>query len=98
MGKIFDALEKFTKETGSPKSDKIRNSDYEVLMQFDASTGKIDMADPEVLKDARGVKRLMTYRLINDDGTLHDVQDIRDSTGTKPQARVMHSTGHSPRR
>jgi exopolysaccharide/PEP-CTERM locus tyrosine autokinase len=70
VGKIFDALEKFTKEAGPPKSDKIRNSDYDVLMQFDLSTGKIDMADPEVLKDARGVKRLMTYRLINDDGTL----------------------------
>jgi exopolysaccharide/PEP-CTERM locus tyrosine autokinase len=70
VGKIFDALEKFTKETGPVKSDKIRNSDYEVLMQFDASTGKIDMADPEVLRDARGVKRLVTYRLINEDGTL----------------------------
>jgi exopolysaccharide/PEP-CTERM locus tyrosine autokinase len=70
VGKIFDALEKFTMETGPTRSDKVRNSDYEVLMQFDASTGKIDMADPEVLKDARGVKRLVTYRLINDDGTL----------------------------
>jgi exopolysaccharide/PEP-CTERM locus tyrosine autokinase len=70
VGKIFDALEKFTKETGPTRSDKIRNSDYEVLIQFDESTGKIDMAHPEVLKDARGVKRLMTYRLINDDGTL----------------------------
>jgi exopolysaccharide/PEP-CTERM locus tyrosine autokinase len=70
VGKIFDALEKFTKETGPTRSDKIRNSDYEVLMQFDASTGKIDMAAPEVLKDARGVQRLVTYRLINDDGTL----------------------------
>jgi exopolysaccharide/PEP-CTERM locus tyrosine autokinase len=70
VGKIFDALEKFTKEAGPPKSGKIRNSDYDVLMQFDRSTGRIDMANPEVLKDARGIKRLMTYRLINDDGTL----------------------------
>ena len=70
MGKIFDALEKFTKEAGPSKSDKIKDSDYDVLMQFDASTGKIDIHNPEVLKDARGVKRLMTYRLINDDGTL----------------------------
>ncbi len=70
MGKIFDALEKFTKETGPPKSDKIRHSDYDVLKQFDKSTGRIDMNNPVVLKDARGIKRLMTFRLINDDGTL----------------------------
>jgi exopolysaccharide/PEP-CTERM locus tyrosine autokinase len=70
VGKIFDALEKFSKEGGAPKSDKIRNADYEVLRQFDESTGKIDIDDPEYLKDAEGIKRLMTYRLINDDGTL----------------------------
>ena len=70
MGKIFDALEKFTKETGAPKSDKLKDADYDVLMQFDESTGKIDMADPGVLKDAKGIKRLMTYRLINDNGTV----------------------------
>ena len=70
MGKIFDALEKFTKETGTPRLERIKNSDYEVLMQFDESTGKIDIDSPEVLKDARGIKRLMTYRLINDNGTL----------------------------
>jgi exopolysaccharide/PEP-CTERM locus tyrosine autokinase len=70
VGKIFDALEKFSKETGPSKSDRLRHSDYDVLMQFDASTGRIDLADPEVLKDANGIKRLMTYRLINDDGTL----------------------------
>jgi exopolysaccharide/PEP-CTERM locus tyrosine autokinase len=70
VGKIFDALEKFGKEAGAPTSDKIRSSDYDVLMQFDKSTGRIDMTNPVVLKDARGIKRLMTYRLINDDGTL----------------------------
>ncbi len=70
MGKIFDALEKFSKESGAPGLDKIRSSDYEVLMQFDKSTGRIDMHSPAVLKDAGGIKRLMTYRLINDNGTL----------------------------
>jgi exopolysaccharide/PEP-CTERM locus tyrosine autokinase len=70
VGKIFDALEKFGKEAGAPKSEKIRSSDYDVLMQFDKSTGRIDMTSPAVLKDAHGIKRLMTYRLINDDGTL----------------------------
>jgi exopolysaccharide/PEP-CTERM locus tyrosine autokinase len=70
VGKIFDALEKFSKESGASRSDKIRNADYEVLMQFDESTGKIDIDNPQYLKDAKGIKRLMTYRLINDDGTL----------------------------
>jgi capsular exopolysaccharide synthesis family protein len=39
-------------------------------MKFDESTGKIDIDNPQFLKDAKGIKRLMTYRLINDDGTL----------------------------
>ena len=70
MGKIFDALEKFSKESGVPRSNKIKNSDYGVLMHFDESTGKLDIHNPEFLKDARGIKRLMTYRLINENGTL----------------------------
>jgi hypothetical protein len=70
VGKIFDALEKFGKERGSPASDRIKDSDYEALMQFDESTGKIDVSHPKIANDAIAFKRLMTYRLINDDGTL----------------------------
>ena len=70
MGKIFDALEKFGKERGGPVADRIKNSDYEALMQFDDATGKIDIRNPKIARDSIAFKRLMTYRLINDDGTL----------------------------
>jgi len=70
VGKIFDALEKFSKELGGPASDRVKDSDYEALMQFDEATGKIDMADPKIAKDPQVLNRLKTYRLIKDDGTL----------------------------
>ena len=70
MGKIFDALEKFSKERGGPVSERVKDSDYEALMQFDEATGRIDVTDPKIAKDPRVLKRLKTYRLINDDGTL----------------------------
>ena len=70
MGKIFDALEKFSKERGAAVSDRIKDSDYEALMQFDDATGRIDIENPKVVKDPAVLKRLKTYRLINEDGTL----------------------------
>ena len=70
MGKIFDALEKFSKERGDTASDRIKDSDYEALMQFDEATGKIDIKNPKIASDSIAFKRLMTYRLINDNGTL----------------------------
>jgi len=70
VGKIFDALEKFSKERGDNVPDRIRHSDYEALMQFDDTTGKIDIENPKIARDPRVLKRLKTYRLINDDGTL----------------------------
>ena len=70
MGKIFDALEKFSKERGAAVSDRIKDSDYKTLMQFDDATGRIDIENPKIAKDPRVIKRLKTYRLINDDGTL----------------------------
>jgi exopolysaccharide/PEP-CTERM locus tyrosine autokinase len=39
-------------------------------MQFDEATGKIDIKNPKIAGDSIAFKRLMTYRLINDDGTL----------------------------
>jgi hypothetical protein len=63
-------LEKFGKERGIAASDRIRHSDYEALMQFDDATGKIDIEDPRIARDPRAFKRLKTFRLINDDGTL----------------------------
>jgi exopolysaccharide/PEP-CTERM locus tyrosine autokinase len=70
VGKIFDALEKFGKERGAAVSDRIKDSDYEALMQFDEATGRIHMDDPKITRDPRILKRLKTYRLINDNGTL----------------------------
>jgi protein-tyrosine kinase len=70
VGKIFDALEKFSKERGGPVVDRFKNSDYEALMKFDEATGRIDVADPKIAKDPRILKRLKTFRLINDNGTL----------------------------
>ena len=70
MGKIFDALEKFSKERGGPVSDRVKEADYEALMQFDEATGRIDVADPRIAKDSRVLKRLKTYRLINENGSL----------------------------
>jgi len=70
VGKIFDALEKFGKERGSPVFDRVKDSDYEILMQFDEATGRINFVDSNAAKDFRVIKRLKTFRLINDDGTL----------------------------
>jgi len=70
VGKIFDALEKFSKERGATVSDRITDSDYAALMEFDEATGKIDLQGPKIAKDPGVLKRLKTYRLINDDGTL----------------------------
>jgi capsular exopolysaccharide synthesis family protein len=70
LGKIFDALEKFSKERGDTGSERIKDSDYQALMQFDEATGKIDIKNPKIAGDSIAFKRLMTYRLINDDGTL----------------------------
>jgi exopolysaccharide/PEP-CTERM locus tyrosine autokinase len=70
VGKIFDALEKFSKERGAAVSDRITESDYAALMEFDEATGKIDLQQPRVAKDPGVLKRLKTYRLINEDGTL----------------------------
>ena len=70
MGKIFDALEKFSKERGAAVSDRITDSDYTALMEFDEAIGKIDLQQLKVAKDLKVVKRLMTYRLSNEDGIL----------------------------
>ena len=71
MGKIFNALEKFTKERGTGgHSGRISRADWDVLMQYDHQTGKLNVHDPSVIKSQEAVKRLVTYRLIQADGTL----------------------------
>jgi exopolysaccharide/PEP-CTERM locus tyrosine autokinase len=70
LGKIFDALEKFAKESGYTKPNSIRQSDYEILMKFDYTTGKVKVDSAPGSLDQRRLKRLMTYRLVREDGTL----------------------------
>ena len=70
MGKIFEALEKFTKESGISRTDKIKQSDYQALMNFDETTGKIKIDSPGGTGDQKSLQRLMTYRLIRSNGTL----------------------------
>jgi hypothetical protein len=59
VGKIFDALEKFSKERGGPVVDRFKNSDYEALMKFDEATGRIDVADPS--KNLFSIKKKLFY-------------------------------------
>jgi capsular exopolysaccharide synthesis family protein len=70
LGKIFDALEKFSKEREYPKSNAIRKSDYEILMKVDEATRKIKVDIAPGSKDQRRLNRMMTYRLVRADGTL----------------------------
>jgi exopolysaccharide/PEP-CTERM locus tyrosine autokinase len=71
MGKIFNALEKYKKErSASPETEKLKQSDYEALLQYDRVTGKLDLNDPLFNRDPGIFKRLQTYRLIEADGSL----------------------------
>jgi exopolysaccharide/PEP-CTERM locus tyrosine autokinase len=70
LGKIFDALEKFRKERGSSVSGKLRNSDYDLLLRFDEKTGRLETDDASAIKDSGGLRRLMTYRLVDSEGRL----------------------------
>ena len=70
MGKIFNALEKFSKEGRNDRSGVTRKSYYDALMQFDQSTGKINIENPEIAGVSASLKRLMTYGLVRANGTL----------------------------
>ncbi|MHC4104613.1 MAG: polysaccharide biosynthesis tyrosine autokinase [Planctomycetota bacterium] len=70
MGKIFDALEKFAKERRYTQLIGIRQSDYEILMKFDYASGKLKVDSAPGSRDHRRLKRMMTYRLVREDGTL----------------------------
>jgi exopolysaccharide/PEP-CTERM locus tyrosine autokinase len=66
-------------------------------MHFDESTGKLDIDNPEFLKDARGIKRLMTYRLINENGTLTPAgrakyEEMISKTRTKKSIKEAQTT------
>ena len=71
MGKIFKALEKYKKERGATRhTEKLKPGDYEALLQYDRDTGGLDLKHPLVIQDPGTVKRLITFRLIEADGSL----------------------------
>jgi len=71
LGKIFKALEKYKKERGATRqTEKLKPGDYEALLQYDRDTGKLDLKHPLVIQDPGTVKRLLTFRLIQADGSL----------------------------
>ena len=71
MGKIFNALEKYKKERkANTQPQKLKPCDYEALLQYDWATGKLDLEHPLVIQDQGTVQRLITFRLIESDGSL----------------------------
>ena len=71
MGKIFNALEKYKKERRvATRPQKLKPADYEALLQYDWATGKLDLKHPLVIHDPGTFQRLLTFRLIEADGSL----------------------------
>ena len=71
MGKIFNALEKYKKEKRATRhTEKLKPGDYQALLQYDSVSGKMDFKHPRVDQNPGTVERLMTYRLIEADGSL----------------------------
>jgi exopolysaccharide/PEP-CTERM locus tyrosine autokinase len=71
VGKIFNALEKYKKERELvTRPEKLKPADYNALQHYDRATGKLDLKHPLVMQDPGSVDRLMTYRLIEADGSL----------------------------
>jgi hypothetical protein len=71
MGKIFDAFEKFEKErlvrTSVPK---LRKVDLNALLKYDRRAGKLDLFNPEIIKDPETPQRLLDNNLIFPNGKL----------------------------
>ena len=91
MGKIFNALEKYKKERGATeRPGKLKPADYEALLQYDWATGKLDLKHPLVIQDPGTVQRLMTYRLIEADGSLTPAGKAKyaELNGPEPKSAV----------
>ena len=71
MGKVFDALEKFEKERLMRESvQKLREGDLDALLKYDHMSGKIDLFNPEIIKDSETPQRLLDNNLVFPDGRL----------------------------
>jgi protein-tyrosine kinase len=91
VGKIFNALEKYKKERkATTRTEKLKPADYEALLQYDWATGKLDLKHPLVIHDPGTVQRLMTYRLIESDGSLTPAGKAKyaELNGPEPKSAV----------
>jgi len=91
VGKIFNALEKYKKERGAARRpEKLKPADYEALLQYDWGTGKLDLKHPLVMQDPGTVQRLMTFRLIEADGSLTPAGKAKyaELNGPEPKSAV----------
>jgi len=91
VGKIFNALEKYKKERrATTRPQKLKPADYESLLQYDRATGKLDLKHPLVTQDPGTVDRLMTYRLIEADGSLTPAGKAKyaELNGPEPKSSV----------
>jgi len=91
VGKIFNALQKYKKERrATTRPQKLKPSDYEALLQYDGATGKLDLKHPLVTQDPGTVDRLMTYRLIEADGSLTPAGKAKyaELNGPEPKSSV----------
>jgi len=71
MGKVFDALEKFEKERLMRESvKKLREGDLDALLKYDRMSGKLDLFNPEIIKDSETPQRLLDNNLVFSDGRL----------------------------
>jgi len=88
VGKIFNALEKYKKERrATTRPEKLKPADYEALLQYDRATGKMDLNHPLVKGDPGTVQRLLTYRLIEADGSLTPAGKAKYAELNGPQGR-----------
>ena len=91
MGKIFDALEKYKKERkANGRPGRLKPGDYEALLQYDWATGKLDLKHPLVNQDPGTIDRLLTYRLIEADGSLTPAGKAKyaELNGPEPKSAV----------
>lgn len=71
MGKFFDVFEKYEKERLMRTSaQKLRKVDCIALLKYDRVTGKLDLFDPQIIKDFETPQRLLDNNLVLPDGML----------------------------
>ena len=89
MGKIFNALEKYNKERRvTTRHQKLKPGDYKALLQYDRATGKLDLKHSLVIQDPGTIDRLVTYRLIEADGSLTPAGKAKYAELNGPEPKI----------